>query len=397
MRKTIVYCFLAALLWISCSTSGNLYLSDAMREAADQPTREILAKPSYTIFLIGDTGAASLNPPDPVMTLLERKLSEADSNSAVIFLGDNLYPDGLPPRQDEWRSRGENRLKAQLKAVEDFRGKIYFIPGNHDWGKSGRRGLERLRRQERFIENYLERGNTFLPDSGYPGPVDIKLLDKSESSIDRDLHLLIIDTQWWFVDGLKTLGDGVSYRPQSRQDFLDAVEQKLQERKEDMVLVAGHHPFYAAGRHAGHLPLKQHFLPPVFGSFYVLYRKTIGLEQDITHRHYEKLKNELTDLFEHHDGLIYAAGHQHNLQYFRVKEDAKVQHHLLSGSGSKVDYTPSGKGAEFSYEGMGFLIIRFYRDGSRWLEAWTPSDSLGTGRKLLEAPLLDLNWSGQNN
>ena len=62
-----------------------------------------VVKDSCSIFLIGDSGAPVLTGKDSVLQLLKAKLREKGRNGVVVFLGDNIYPRGLPPEGQHQR------------------------------------------------------------------------------------------------------------------------------------------------------------------------------------------------------------------------------------------------------------------------------------------------------
>lgn len=334
----------------------------------------------YRIYLIGDAGSPSPTRTEPSLKLLKDKLDRESPQSAVVFLGDNLYPAGMPDSVDAARPEAERRMLQQLRAVEDFSGKIIFIPGNHGWDNEG---AVTLKRQEQFIEDYLERGNVFLPDDGFPGPVEIELMDNDDHpGLREDIRLVILDTQWWLEGKDKPYGDTGEYLLEDAGDFLRELENVLLDRRNDHVMVLGHHPLYSNGNHGGYFPLKTHLLPPVFGSLYVGYRKFFGYPQDIQHYRYSQLKEELLRLFLRHQDLIYASGHEHSLQYFKKERKNIRQHYVVSGSGSKEDFITRGRGANFAYNSKGFGTVTYYSDGSSWLEFWKPLGD-GSDEKLL--------------
>ena len=127
---------------------------------------------------------AFLNPPE--LELIRTHLKGDGENRAVIFLGDNVYPRGLPNQTSSLWSQAHESLSAQLELVKNFPGKIFFIPGNRDWANGGKEGLEYVKNQRRYIEDFLQRKNIFLPKKGKPGPVEIDLTD--------DIELIIIDS-----------------------------------------------------------------------------------------------------------------------------------------------------------------------------------------------------------
>src|SRR5687768_11597733 len=79
----------------------------------------------YSVYLIGDTGDNIV--PGKALLMLKEQLVK-DSNSTVVFLGDNVYPNGL-------RKNNPNSVKcleSQLQLLSNYKGKAFFIPGNHD-------------------------------------------------------------------------------------------------------------------------------------------------------------------------------------------------------------------------------------------------------------------------
>ena len=329
------------------------------QEAPPPPTSEEV----YRVFLIGDAGAAT--PGEPALRLLKAHLAEVGEDGAVVFLADNIYPHGLPDSASAERPEAAARLTAELKAVEDFAGRVVFIPGNHDWD----RGREALARQEAFVEQYLDRGNTFLPNDGFPGPAEVELTD--------DITLLVLDTQWWLAEE-RTFGDTGAYDLEEPADVLLELEGLLYKHRKANVLVVGHHPLFSNGLHGGHFTLKEHLTPlPFVGSVLPLYRRLIGYRQDLAHARYRLMRRELVRLFSRHENLVYAAGHEHNLQHFKRGSREDVQHYLVSGAGSRTSPVAAGHGAAFTAGTSGFISLHYYADGSVWMEAWTPGGDAG--------------------
>jgi len=80
-----------------------------------------------------------------------------------FFLGDNIYPDGMPAEGSPQREGAEYRLDAQLDAIENYEGKVVFIPGNHDWYNKKLEGLER---QKDYLKNKFEEILVWSPEIG---------------------------------------------------------------------------------------------------------------------------------------------------------------------------------------------------------------------------------------
>lgn len=341
---------------------------------------------TYSLFLVGDAGDATLDPLSGTLRGMREKLAEIDTSGAVIFLGDNIYPDGLPPESSDRRPEIDERLLAQIEIVKDFGGHAYFIPGNHDWASSGEveEGLEYIRRQEAFVEEHMGRGNTFLPDNGYPGPVSVTLVDKDHTpSMDYSIGLVIIDSQWWLHQHEKPMPEGADNERQAKELVLNNLRSQMLKYKDDEVVFSAHHPLYSFGRHGSKFPLSTHLLPPVFGSAYALYRNVWGYTQDISHKHYTELKEGILEASLGNKNIIYTAGHEHSLSFIPVEERGKQFHQIVSGSGTRYSYVRKMDGPVHTFETMGFAILRYYPDRSKRIEFYNDA-----GEQLFDQPFL---------
>ncbi|MBX9852937.1 MAG: metallophosphoesterase [Cytophagaceae bacterium] len=326
----------------------------------------------YTVFLIGDAGAPSLNHPDKNLDLLRLKILKAGSKSAVFFLGDNIYPVGMPRPDDPGHERAEKRLLRQLKTLDAYTGKKVFISGNHDWNKGRKGGYEAVKRQQFYVESYFGSQEVFLPRNGCPGPVELPIND--------DLTIVVINTQWWVHSGTRPLGKINGCEVDSEHEFFQKLEEALEKNKGKKILVIGHHPMYSMAYHGGNFSMKQHLFPltevhkklyiplPVAGSIYPIYRKYIGSKEDMSHPRYKSMRKRLLNIFKKYDNLIYAAGHDHNLQYIQKA----MQHYIVSGAGCKVTHVQKKKDAQFVHAHKGFMKLDFYYSDDVWLEVWEP-------------------------
>jgi len=68
----------------------------------------------FQIFLIGDAGNAEEIQAQQTLQLLKNKLDSADQNSIVIFLGDNIYPLGMPKESDKGYALAKQKMENQL-------------------------------------------------------------------------------------------------------------------------------------------------------------------------------------------------------------------------------------------------------------------------------------------
>ena len=246
-----------------------------------------------TLLLVGDAGAPAVD--EPVLRALAAAAARAPERTLVVFLGDNLYPDGLPPERHPERAEGERRLAAQADAALGAGARVLFLPGNHAWDGMGEDGLAAVRRQERFLVARSPR-LLFAPGDGCPGP----LLLPTPSGI----TLAVLDTQWWLQhEGPRPEGAG---SPCSAKDAEEAMAQLRTAASAGPLALLTHHPLASGGPHGERTrDWKAHVFPlrdahpsfwvpiPGLGSAWVAYRAKKGTGQDLASRRYRQLRADL--------------------------------------------------------------------------------------------------------
>lgn len=344
---------------------------------------KIKEKKSYEVFLIGDTGNVNRHKPDPVLETLRAHFDE-DQHSAVIFLGDNVYPRGLPDKGNILRKDAENGLIAHKEALKDYHGKVLFISGNHDWNKGRQDGYDYVVRQEKYLEKLFGKSVMF-PSNGCPGPTEI--------NVNPNVTVVLINTQWWLQPGFRPIGQGCGCRVESEEEFFSHLISILEQNKGKRVIIAGHAPVYSYAIHGGRYKFRHHLFPftiyhrkayvplPLLGSLLPIYRKYFGAKEDIAHPRYRHLRKRLIEIFKSHPGIIYASGHEHNLQHITKDQN----HYIVSGAGSKLKYVlREGKNLKFGMKAKGFFKIKFENDGSAFLSAWVVDPGTDKGKMVYE-------------
>ncbi|GAJ17372.1 unnamed protein product, partial [marine sediment metagenome] len=139
-------------------------------------------------------------------------------------------------------------ILAQLEVLKDYKGEVIFIPGNHDWANGQKEGLEYIKNQQKYIEDYLNREDVFLPKKGSPGPVEIKLSE--------DIVLILIDSQWLFQETEKSYS-GI----EDEADLLIQIKDAISRNRDKKIIFAAHHPLYSVGKHGGHFPMVINIFP----------------------------------------------------------------------------------------------------------------------------------------
>ncbi|MEP0984501.1 metallophosphoesterase [Ekhidna sp.] len=311
---------------------------------------------SQKIYLVGDAGEPKN--PDTNLALLKEQIANATPSDFLIFLGDNLYPKGLPEKEHPKREEMENKLIPQLKIMKDFPGQAYIIPGNHDWAQGRNYGWERALNMEKFVRDYFDGENVFLPTGGCPGPYEIPMGDKST--------LIILNTQY-FLHGWDIPDEDDNCNNKSTIEALEDLNAIIKRNAGKHLLIAAHHPIYTYGEHHGNFSFKDHMKPfPILGSLQPLFRRLIGNIQDNTHPKYRAISNEIVASMDEAEEVVYASGHEHSLQL--IQRDG--HHFIVSGSGSKVTHVKKGKGSLFAKKEQGFAVINFQESGSASVKYW---------------------------
>ncbi|TGE21681.1 hypothetical protein E5K00_15525 [Hymenobacter aquaticus] len=354
----------------------------------------------YSIFLIGDVGkpVAKADGGEPSLNFLHQQIVKAGSKSTTIFLGDNVYEYGMPREGAYDRKVSEERMIGQLETLRGYAGEKYMIPGNHDWKQGQTGGVDQVNREQLFVENYLTSdsaafpftGDFFIPRDACPGPFEVRLQD--------DILMIAINSQWFLqTNGERPYGGNSGCGVANETDFFTQLEDIIQRNQNRNIMVIAHHPLFSDGIHGGYFTLADHFFPlsivykyaflplPIIGSVYPFARKYGGVSQDIPHPQYQAYKKGLMEIFDKYPNVIYAAGHEHNLQYFKIGST----HEIVSGSGCKTQHVRPGKSGDamFSDKEKGWSRVNYYDNGEVWTEFWIPNDKGESGRLVFRTPL----------
>ena len=346
---------LLLLITFSCATYKPQYTSEEFI-ATELPAKRVETK----LYLIGDAGYSPPNGMSDALTAFHNYVSDKDTKGHfAIFLGDNIYPEGLPEKGHKYRVSAENALNGQLKSLENFNGTPIFIPGNHDWYSNG---LEGLKRQEKFIEDALGK-NTFLPEDGCP----IESIDVSDT-----IQLIIVDSEWYIENWNKnpTINDDCEIK--TRERFLEELGGEIKKSEKKTTIIAMHHPMYTNGIHGGYYPAYRHLYPsasniplPILASLVTQIRTQGGVSiQDRFNERYNELMNRMERLVLDSKNVVIVSGHEHSLQY--IENEGVKQ--IVSGSGAKESVAALGDNGLFSYGKQGFAELSIYEDGSSWVQ-----------------------------
>jgi Omp85 superfamily domain/Calcineurin-like phosphoesterase len=352
MRK-IILCFAALIAAWQFSTAQDSLLS--------------------RIVLIGDGGQFTEGK-HPVSEAVKRAIP-LDSKTVVIFLGDNVYKQGLPDDQVITYSMSRSILDSQLSIVANTKARLYMLPGNHDWNNGQPAGYQTILREQYYV-NLLGKDNVrFYPQDGCGGPVEIQINDETV--------LIIMDSQWW-IHPFDKPGIESDCPYKTKEEILVQLEDILARNFKKLVILAMHHPFRSNGVHGGYFGLKQHIFPftemqknlyiplPILGSIYPIARSVFGTPQDLKHPAYANMIHDIEKVARTHPNLIFVAGHEHNLQLLKDSS----YYYLISGSGSKTQRVNKSRKSLFVAQENGFATLEISKNKNVRASFYTVSDSL---------------------
>jgi hypothetical protein len=352
--KVFIILLLAALFLVSCSTYEAQF-----RDPDLDPVYPSEKTVERTFYLIGDAGLSPIDGMSDALIAFQNLIKEENTeNDFAVFLGDNIYPDGMPIEGSPVRPFAENHINAQVNAVKEFKGETIFIPGNHDWYNGG---LSGLLREENYLKKISDK-DLLKPSGGCP----LESIEVSEN-----IQLIVVDTQWYLEDWNKDPAFNEYCEIKSREKLFIEIEVELQKYQDKTIVFAMHHPMFSNGTHGGYYALKKHLYPlqkkipmPVLASLVAQIRSQGGVSvQDRYNELYNRLMNRLAVLVQNNDRLVFASGHEHTMHH--IEKDGLIQ--IQTGNGAKSSFATIGEFGDFSYGGQGFAVMDVFEDGSSWV------------------------------
>lgn len=361
----------AALLSLVLAASATA-CTPALQPAVLRPA-PVAPKDSIelSLFLIGDAGSKAYDG-EPVLHELSR---QSDSlrpvKQFVVFLGDNVYPRGVPPAGSPTRDDAERKIAAQVLAIRKGAAQGILVPGNHDWARQGRDGWNAIRRQDSLVSEFGGGDVRLLPRGGCPGPEVVDL--------GTHVRLIALDSEWWVHNDVRPFGPDSPCPTKTEAEVTDSLLGALRDKGNRYAIVLQHHPLRSGGEHGGAFTISDHIFPlrnvqswiwlplPFIGSLYPLARRMGFSNQDISGRKYQLMARAFERVFAQHPPLVIAAGHDHDLQVIRGgrPEITHAGYQLVSGAGilGHASLVRKVEGSLFEREAAGFMRLDFTRDG----------------------------------
>jgi hypothetical protein len=291
------------------------------------------------LILIGDAGLYLEG--DPTLAALGQWAGEV-SGSTVLFLGDNIYDNGLTEKE---RVEAERIISQQLASTPALK---VFIPGNHDWGMDpAQQNVAAILNQQGYIDDWLEGNTRFLPRDGCLGPST--LVVSSSADAVPAVVLVLLDPTPLLTPRLQEVCPQV----QGEEAHFQALAAVLAKHADDHVIVASHYPMLTGGPHGG---LSYGAIGDAIVSVYALRYGGLGNTYEPG---YAAWIEKVEAVFRKNPPLIYAAGHDHNLQVLQGGDVAGL--HVVSGAGApeRVSTVTNLPDSIFAHAAPGFVVLDF--------------------------------------
>jgi hypothetical protein len=340
------------------------------------------------MFLVGDAGELK-DGHHPVCDWLKQHVDWNDSSNVLVYLGDNIYPRGMPAEGAADLDEARKILDYQVSVVAGKAAKAFFVPGNHDWKQGKPGGWQQEKNEEAYIGSLALPNVDLLPKGGCPGPVAVPLGDK--------MVLVCMDSQWWLQDEKDRPGDLSDCDCKDPKAIINALRDIIASYPDRLIVLAMHHPFYTHGEHGGYYTLKQHIFPltdlksglyiplPVIGSIYPISRGVFGNVQDTRNPKYKEMRERIEAVIEGHSNIIHVAGHEHTLQL--LQHDSV--YYVVSGAGSKNTRVKKGSHSLMAKEEIGFAAIELHASGKSEIKFYN-ADASGLDQSFYTAAVAPL-------
>jgi hypothetical protein len=304
----------------------------------------------FRVILIGDAGEINAAQKAILTDIVHKSLPD---KTLALFLGDNVYPRGIET-DEALKKKAESILQSQYEPLRKKGIPVYFIPGNHDWDKSGPKGYQKIMAENMSLKAQQDSLLKLIPENGCPGPYELTVND--------NLVIITADSEWWLYPFDKHINQSDCIC-KTKRDILGRLEDILLRNKNKQVLFATHHPFKTYGVHGGYYTFKDHLFPltnlnrnlyiplPLIGSLYPLLRKTFPPAEDMYNAVYQDMKKSINTVLEKYPNVIQVSGHEHALQLI---QGGVLQ--VVSGAGSKNTPVKKGKGSLYAKAASGYVM-----------------------------------------
>jgi len=312
----------------------------------------------YRIILIGDAGEITTAQQAILADAVKRSLP---GKTMALFLGDNVYPKGLETSEPQ-KMTTEAILRSQFVALRKNGIPVYFVPGNHDWDKSGPNGYTKMKVTNAFFKAQQDSLLKLIPEDACPGPYELKVTD--------NLVIVAMDSEWWLYP-YNNEADNSGCICKTKRDVLGRLDDIIRRNNNKLIIFATHHPFKTYGTHGGYYTLKEHIFPltqlnknlyiplPLIGSLYPLLRKALPPPEDLGNVLNKDMQETVNAILKKNPNAVHVSGHEHTLQL--IQSDVLQ---VVSGAGAKHTPVKMGKGSIYAEANSGYVLADVMKDNS---------------------------------
>jgi hypothetical protein len=298
------------------------------------------------LLLFGDAGYSSVEPWQASLARIAQRASSNPTNTVVVALGDNIYPDGYPGEPEGLWTAGQREsvaaLDAQLRIARVSGARMILVPGNHDWRAGQMDG------QAGHIEQYAERTGARVSLRPYreghpPHPESMDL---------PGVSLVFVDSEWLLRN------DDATTAP-AYQQLDELLGRSRAAHPGNLIVVLQHHPMETVGPHGRYRSGIRAWLRGRFRDL------ISGESPDVDQAAYEKHIGKMRGILQRHERVIHAGGHEHSLQLFRPAAGDGATYHLVSGAGNarRITGVWHNGNTRFALAQEGFVELVVTRDG----------------------------------
>lgn len=314
--------------------------------------------PSSRLIFIGDAGISTK---EQNQLITDAANQTVKGKTTVVFLGNNIFPDGMPAEGDH--NKEEAILKSQYQPFLEKGIPVYFIAGNRDWDNSGPSGLQRLMAQSSYLNDLKNPLVHFLPENGCPDPIVVPVSDQS--------IMILMDSEWWLFPYLKNEEIDLC-GAHSERDIELTLRQIFFKNRDKNIFLVMHHPTVTYGNHGGKFSWKDHLFPlteanqnlylplPIVGSLYPLFRRVFPNAEDTHHPDYQHFIKIIEKVFKDFPNLSVISSHDDGAQLIKLSENLPLQ--VVTGIGQGKRYNQKAKGTLFNSQNPGYLVADVSED-----------------------------------
>jgi hypothetical protein len=306
-------------------------------------TSSLLAQPIsdvYRVLMISNLDDMPEN--DLRIVFLKEHMDQITSPFALIINGDFSQDPTMKHIKD---------LASYISGRVECR--MIILQGDRDWANSRSNGWEKVVGIEKEIKRLAYPNVLWMNEKGCPGPEIITL--------DNHVQFIGINTQWFNHPYAKPTGESGECSIAESSEFIEELEDLLDDHSDQNILMAGHFPFRSNGAYGGRYPVSDWLFPvPIVSGFMTSYKQNVGGPKEIVNQFYKVFAEDMLDVILARNSIIYASGHDRHTEILRHGNN-----YLINAGG--LAKTTSVKHSRFTLEKEtepGFIELTYIPDGS---------------------------------